>query len=74
MVCYGAPEWYQIFAMLKLAVQESCLITGLVEWPQVLDGEESVADGVHFEAQKKRHVVKVEEARLFSSPLRVLSD
>jgi hypothetical protein len=73
------PEWHRIFALLKPVAQESCLITGLVEWPQVLDGEESLADWVHFEAQKKRHAVKAEETKmlrhgLFSLPLRVLSD
>src|SRR2546423_8429654 len=36
----------------KPVTKESCLVTGLVEWPQVLDWEESLVDWVHFEAQK----------------------
>lgn len=51
--------------LLKPAAQKSCLVIGLVEWLRVLlDGEESLADWVLFEAQKKRHAVKAEEAEM----------
>jgi hypothetical protein len=37
----------QMNQLLKPAAQESCLVTGIVEWLQVLlDGEESLADWV----------------------------
>jgi hypothetical protein len=51
---------------LKLAVQESCLVAGLVEWlRRLLGGQESVlAECVLVEAQKKRDSIKAEEAEL----------
>jgi hypothetical protein len=52
--------------LLKPAVQESCLVAGLVEWLQrLLDGQEpALAECVLVEAQKRKDSIKAEEAEM----------